>query len=95
MLNILFYALTAITITMVLISIVIAKQNKMEVDYRRKYEESCRIVILTLVALMIIYATIDNRENYIQNIETKLNIYEQEYDNFVLEDSLKQSDVYE
>lgn len=33
---------------------------------------------------------INEKEDYIQNIETKLNIYEQSYDNFVLEDSLKQ-----
>ncbi|MCI8362246.1 MAG: hypothetical protein HFJ41_03810 [Clostridia bacterium] len=95
MLNILFYTLATITIIIALINIVIAKQNKIKIDYKKRYIESCRIIILTLVALMIIYAKIDDKDNYIQNIETKLNIYEQSYDNFVLEDSLRQSDIYE
>lgn len=36
---------------------------------------------------------VDN--NYIQNLEEKLNIYKEDYDRFCLEDSLRQSDVYE
>ena len=31
----------------------------------------------------------------IQNLEEKLNIYETKYDNFCLEDSMRQSDIYE
>lgn len=59
------------------------------------------IMILTIIVIIIIGTiglyknNILNQYNYIQNIETKLNIYEQEYDNFVLEDSLGQSDIYE
>lgn len=60
------------------------------------------VILITLGIVVIVGATIClykrdilNQEDYIQNIETKLNIYEQSYDNFVLEDSLKQSDIYE
>ncbi len=90
MLNILFYILAIITIIIVLINIVIAKQNTIKVDYRKRYVESCIAIILMLIAIMITYTKIEDKDNYIQNIETKLNIYEQSYDNFVLEDSLKQ-----
>lgn len=61
------------------------------------------LVILVMMAIIItgifiyeiinqgIYTTrITIKSDYIKNIETKLNIYEQSYDNFVLEDSLKQ-----
>lgn len=61
------------------------------------------LVILVMMAIIIIgifiyeiinqgiYTTrITIKSDYIQNIETKLNIYEQSYDNFVLEDSLRQ-----
>ena len=58
--------------------------------------------ILVLIIITIIYAfgvyvgvtTIDiekqKQENYIQNLEEKLNIYEEDYDRFCLEDSLRQ-----
>lgn len=36
------------------------------------------------------WITIKNQKDYIHNLETKLNIYEQEYNNYVLEDSLRQ-----
>lgn len=90
MLNIVFYTLATITITMALINIVIAKQNKIKIDYPKRYVESCIVIILMLIAIIITYAKIDDKDNYIQNIETKLNIYEQSYDNFVLEDSRNQ-----
>lgn len=90
MLNILFYTLSTITIILVLINIVISKQNRIKVDYRKGYEESCIVIILMIIAIIITYAKIDERDSYIQNIETKLNIYEQEYHNYVLEDSLNQ-----
>ena len=85
MLNILFYTLTTITIIIALINIVIVKQNKIKIDYKKRYKESCVAIVL-----MIIYANIDKKDSYIQNIETKLNIYEQEYDNYVLKDSFIQ-----
>lgn len=75
MLNIIFYTLATITITMTLINIVIAKQNKIKIDYQKRYVESCIAIILMLIAIIITYAKIDGRDNYIQNIETKLNIY--------------------
>lgn len=76
MLNILFYTLTTITIVIALINIVISKQDRIKVDYRKRYKESCIAIILMIIAIMITYAKIDERDNYIQNIETKLNIYE-------------------
>lgn len=95
MLNTIFYTLVTITIIIALINIVIAKQNRIKVDYRKRYIESCIAIILILIAIMITYTMIEDKDNYIQNIETKLNIYEQSYNNYVLEDSLKQSDIYE
>ena len=76
MLNIVFYTLATITIIIVLINIVITKQNKMKVDYRKRYKESCIAIILMLIAIIITYAKINEKDSYIQNIETKLNIYE-------------------
>lgn len=90
MLDIVFYTLATITIIIALINIVIAKRNKIKIDYKKRYVESCIAIILMLIAIMITYTKIEDKDNYIQNIETKLNIYEQSYDNFVLEDSLKQ-----
>lgn len=40
------------------------------------------------------WITIKNQKDYIHNLETKLNIYEQSYNDYVLEDNLKQSDIY-
>lgn len=50
------------------------------------------IIFLIYMLLISIILTHSDRKdkNYIQNIETKLNIYEQSYDNFVLEDNLRQ-----
>lgn len=65
-------------------------------------EEVSKKDILVLIIITIIYAfgvyvgvtTIDiekqKQENYIQNLEEKLNIYEEDYDRFCLEDSLRQ-----
>lgn len=63
--------------------------------------------ILVLIIITIIYAfgvyvgvtTIDiekqKQENYIQNLEFKLNVYEQSYDEFALRDAIEQGDSYE
>lgn len=49
------------------------------------------ILIFTLVEVIFIGFKKEFKSlDYIQNIETKLNIYEQEYNNSVLEDSLSQ-----
>ena len=55
------------------------------------------LIILAIVIVgMVIYKEIhlDNyfdKKDYIQNLETKLNIYEEDYDRFCLEDSLRQT----
>lgn len=90
MLNILFYTLATITIVITLINIVISKQDRIKVDYRKRYKESCIAIILMTIAIMIVNSNIDKKDSYIQNIETKLNIYEQEYNNYVIEDSFNQ-----
>ncbi len=53
--------------------------------------------LIFMIAIVKIFTNTDitNQKNYIQNLETKLNIYEEDYDRFCLEDSLQQSDVYE
>lgn len=75
MLNILFYTLATITIIIALIDIVLEKQNRIAVNYKKRYKDSRIAIILMLIAIIITYAKIDERDNYIQNIETKLNIY--------------------
>lgn len=66
-------------------------------DFMMEYILPIIIIIFLLMASfiigLIIFLEFKNEFkslNYIQNIETKLNIYEQSYDNFVLEDSLNQ-----
>ena len=53
--------------------------------------------LIFMIAIISIFTNTDitNQKDYIQNLETKLNIYEEDYDRFCLEDSLRQSDVYE
>lgn len=70
-------------------------------------EEVSKKDILVLIIITIIYAfgvyvgvmTIDvekqKQENYIQNLEFKLNVYEQSYDEFALKDAIEQGDSYE
>lgn len=49
------------------------------------------IFLIYMLLISIIFTHSDRKdESYIQNIETKLNIYEQEYDNYVLKDSFIQ-----
>lgn len=49
------------------------------------------ILILFVIILIIeIIAVHINKHNYIQNLEEKLNIYERSYEEFCLEDSIKQ-----
>ena len=70
-------------------------------------EEVSKKDILVLIIITIIYTfgvyvgvtTIDiekqKQENYIQNLEFKLNVYEQSYDEFALKDAIEQGDSYE
>lgn len=73
-------------------------------DFICEYILPVLLVILIILGIvitgMLIYKEmqLDNyfdRKDYIQNLEEKLNIYEEDYDRFCLEDSLRQSDVYE
>lgn len=49
------------------------------------------IFLIYMLLISIIFTHSDRKdESYIQNIETKLNIYEQEYNNYVIEDSFNQ-----
>ena len=73
-------------------------------DFICEYILPVLLVILIILGIVItgmfIYKEmqLDNyfdRKDYIQNLEEKLNIYEEDYDRFCLEDSLSQSDVYE
>lgn len=53
------------------------------------------IVIISVIAISIYRTDILKQDDYIQNLEEKLNIYERSYDEFCLEDSLRQSDANE
>lgn len=65
---------------------------KFELDEKSVW---CGYTIGIIMCLIIFSANVIKKQNYIQNIETKLNIYEQSYNNSVLEDSLSQRDAYE
>ena len=69
-------------------------------DFMCEYILPVLLVILIILAIVIagmfIYKEmqLDNyfdRKDYIQNLEEKLNIYEEDYDRFCLEDSLRQT----
>ena len=49
--------------------------------------------LIFMIAIISIFTNTDitNQKDYIQNLEEKLNIYEQDYDRFCLEDSLRQT----
>lgn len=48
--------------------------------------------LIFMIAIVIIFTNTDTtkQSDYIQNLEEKLNIYERSYEEFCLEDSLKQ-----
>lgn len=48
------------------------------------------IVIISIIAISIYRTDILNQDDYIQNLEEKLNIYERSYEEFCLEDSIRQ-----
>lgn len=64
----------------------------MNKQFRNKLIELIIAIIFLIISIcnLINVIRINNQSNYIQNIETKLNIYEQEYDNYVLKDSFIQ-----
>ena len=62
-------------------------------------ERNDTFLVIMLVLMFIFFITITtlaiakykgNRESYIQKLEEKLNIYRESYEEFCLEDSLKQ-----
>lgn len=68
-------------------------------DFIMEYIMPIFLMILIILAIILItgmtiglYRTdILKQDNYIQNLEEKLNIYEEDYDRFCLEDSLRQT----
>lgn len=50
------------------------------------------IIIITGITIGVFKTGILNQDEYIQNLEEKLNIYEQSYDNYCLEDALRQQE---
>lgn len=68
------------------------------IDFICEYILPVFLVIFLIVATILIvgmtisiYKTdILKQDDYIQNLEEKLNIYEEDYDKFCLEDSLRQ-----
>lgn len=48
--------------------------------------------IIALICSIVCLGIVVQRKGYVQNIETKLNIYEESYDNYCLEDALKQQE---
>ena len=53
------------------------------------------MLIVVLTALQVVINESIKQETCIQNLEEKLNIYRESYEEFCLEDSLRQSDQYE
>lgn len=69
-------------------------------DFICEYILPVLLVILIILAIVVIgiciYNEIQfnnylNKKDYIQKLEEKLNIYEEDYDRFCLEDSLRQT----
>lgn len=53
------------------------------------------LMIIGFGTLMFIGIKNINKQDYIQNLEEKLNIYETSYEEYCLEDSINQSDSHE
>lgn len=53
------------------------------------------IILITGMTISIYRTDILKQDTYTKNLEEKLNIYESKYEEFCLEDSKKQSDIYE
>lgn len=49
------------------------------------------IILITGVTVILYRTGILKQDKYIQGLETKLNIYEEDYDRYCLEDSLRQT----
>lgn len=81
---------TGIIIIIIAVVDIIATIKYKDMDYRL----NCVILLITMIAIIIFlmfgYKGEKIKLNYIENLETKLNIYEESYDNYCLEDALKQ-----
>lgn len=57
------------------------------------------IIVVWIMHFSLIFIVFRNKravdKSYIQKLEEKLNIYETKYDEFCLEDSMRQGDIYE
>ena len=89
------YIIGIITIILYLIFIVLVIKNKSKRDYKREIIILCITIILMIVSVLKINKIEENQIDYIQNLEEKLNIYRESYEEFCLVDSLRQSDQYE
>ncbi len=49
------------------------------------------LIFMTAIVTIFTNTDITSQKDYIHNLETKLNIYEEDYDRFCLEDSLRQT----
>lgn len=90
-----FYTIAIIDIIIYLTNIISAIRNKKQKDYRRGYIIYCTAILITVITLIFMYNEASEINNYIQNLEEKLNVYESSYEEFCLEDSIEQSDCYE
>lgn len=89
-----FYIIAIIDIMIYLTNVIEAIRNKTQKDYRRGYIIYCIAILMTIIFLIFIHNEANKTNNYVQNLEEKLNIYRESYEEFCLEDSLRQSDVY-
>lgn len=69
----------------------------MDKQLRNKLIELIIATIYFIVSVwnLINIITINNQKSYISKLEQKVNILTLDYEEFCIEDSLKQSDVYE
>lgn len=85
------YIIGIIEIILYLIMLIIDIKNKEKTDYRINCIVFEIVIIIIIIMRLIDYKLLENTDNYIQNIETKLNIYEQSYEEKTVEDSLRQN----
>lgn len=84
------YIIGVINIILYLIFSILVVINKSKRNYKREVIILCITIILMIVSALKINKIEENQIDYIQNLEEKLNIYERSYEEFCLEDSLKQ-----
>ena len=76
-----------ITVIMILAVILYFISEEVENTYITMY----LTVIVTTIAMLIIFcSSINEQQNYITELETKINIYDESYINYAIEDSMMQ-----